>query len=134
MVEKFKLEVTTPGKLVFSGLVDLVTIPGEDGEFGVMKGHSPVISGIKPGLIQIFEGTTRIVKRIYIAGGLAEVNQQEANILATDAYDLEQITRAEIDARLSAATVKYNTSENEFDRRRAEEAMNLNKELLSHIA
>ena len=68
MADKVEFELVSPEKLLVSQPVDMVVVPGSEGNFGVLAGHSPFISTIRPGVIDIFEGE-RIVDRIFIAGG-----------------------------------------------------------------
>lgn len=134
MAETFKLEITTPGKLVYSGNVELATIPGAEGEFGVLAGHSAVISNLRAGVVNIYSSAndnSSVAGRVFIAGGFAEVNGAEASVLATEAYDLSKITRDEIQAKIEAAQVKLNTSDSDFEKRRAQEIIDLSNQILS---
>jgi F-type H+-transporting ATPase subunit epsilon len=133
MAEKFKIEVTTPGKLVYRSDVELASIPGEDGEFGVLAGHSAVISNLKTGVINIYSNANdnnSIEGRIFVAGGFAEVNDSSVSVLATEAYDLAKITKAEVQGKIDSANVKLNTSDDDFEKRRAQEVIDLNQQIL----
>ncbi len=130
MTDKFKIEVTTPGKLVFRSEVEMAVIPGEEGDFGVLAGHSALISNLKTGVVNIY-ANDNIESRIFVAGGFAEVNETETAVLATEAYDLSQITKAEVQAKIDAATVKLNTADDEFEKRRAQEIIELNQQILA---
>ena len=81
MADKVEFELVSPEKLLVSQPVDMVVVPGSEGNFGVLAGHSPFISTIRPGVIDIFEGE-RIVDRIFIAGGFAEVTETRCTVLA----------------------------------------------------
>ena len=136
MAETFKIEITTPGKLVFSEQVEMATIPGEDGEFGVLAGHSAVISNLKTGLVNIYSNANdnnSISSRIFVAGGFAEVNEASVSVLATESYDLAKITKEEVQAKIDAANVKLNTSDDDFEKRRAQEVIELNQQILALI-
>ena len=76
-----KLDIITPEKILFSAQATQVAIPGTMGDFGVLPGHAPFISTIRPGVITIdtAEGTQR---RIAITGGIAEANPETCTILA----------------------------------------------------
>ena len=133
MAEKFKIEVTTPGKMVFRSEVEMATIPGADGEFGVLAGHSAVISNLQPGVVNIY-ANDNIESRIFVAGGFVEVNNHETTVLATEAYDLSKITKAEVQDKLIAAQAKFNVAETEFEKHRAQEALDINNQLLALIS
>ena len=70
MVEALKLELVSPEKLILSEDVEMAVLPGGEGDFGVMRGHSPVISTLRPGEIVIFE-KNKIKSRIFVGGGFA---------------------------------------------------------------
>ncbi|HZU91744.1 MAG TPA: F0F1 ATP synthase subunit epsilon, partial [Stellaceae bacterium] len=56
MPERFEFELVTPERLLLSQMVDMVVVPGSEGNFGVLAGHAPLISTIRPGIIDIYEG------------------------------------------------------------------------------
>ena len=68
----------SPERRAFTDEVDMVVVPGSEGNFGVLAGHSPFISTIRPGVIDIFEGD-RIIDRIFIAGGFADATMSSFN-------------------------------------------------------
>ena len=132
MAEKFELEITTPGELVFNGNVEMAIIPGEEGELGVLAGHAPVITTIETGLVNIYEGD-EVRKRVFVSNGFSEVNQNECSVLVTTAEDLDEITKQDVEGRIEKAEVKRNVAENGFDRKRAEEDIEINKQILNYL-
>jgi F-type H+-transporting ATPase subunit epsilon len=96
-----QFELVTPEQLLVSRDVDMVVVPGTEGNFGVLPGHSPLISTIRPGTIDIYEGST-IAERIFIAGGLAEVTPERCTVLADEAMPPESLDRAQLEAELQA--------------------------------
>jgi F-type H+-transporting ATPase subunit epsilon len=94
-----QFELVTPEQLLVSRDVDMVVVPGTEGNFGVLPGHSPLISTIRPGTIDIYEGNT-IAERIFIAGGLAEVTPERCTVLADEAMPPESLDRAQLEAEL----------------------------------
>jgi F-type H+-transporting ATPase subunit epsilon len=99
MPERFEFELVTPERLLLTRMVDMVVIPGSEGNFGVLAGHAPLISTIRPGIIDVYEGQT-ITRRIFIVGGLAEVTPQRCTVLADEALEPEALDRAAIEAEL----------------------------------
>jgi F-type H+-transporting ATPase subunit epsilon len=75
-------ELVTPEKLVRSEDVYMVVVPGTEGDFGVLEGHAPVMSVIRPGELTIYSSLTTVVSRIQIDGGFAEVNARGLTVLA----------------------------------------------------
>jgi len=71
MPDRLEFELVTPERLLFSEMVEMVVVPGTEGNFGVLRGHAPLISTIRPGMIEIYEGQT-VTRRIFVVSGVAE--------------------------------------------------------------
>jgi len=95
----FQFELVAPEKLVYSGEVESVVIPGTEGEFTVLKDHAPLISAIRPGVI-VVEKTAAAKLRLYVRGGFAEVAPSGLTILADQALPLEEVDAAKLDAEI----------------------------------
>jgi len=68
---KVAFELVSPERLVVSMPVDMVVVPGGEGDFGVLPGHAPLIASVRPGVIEIYDGR-EVSDRIFVAGGFAE--------------------------------------------------------------
>ena len=77
----------------------MVVIPGTEGNFGVLPGHAPLISTIRPGMIEIYEGQT-IMRQIFIVSGIAEVTPERCTVLADEAISPDTLDRGAIEADL----------------------------------
>jgi F-type H+-transporting ATPase subunit epsilon len=93
----FHFEIVSPEKLVFSGEVEAVVVPGIEGEFTVLKDHAPLISTLKPGIVVIDETPSKKL-RLFVPGGFAEVAPSGLTILANQAIDLADLDAAKIEA------------------------------------
>jgi F-type H+-transporting ATPase subunit epsilon len=93
-------ELVSPARLLFSGDVDSVILPGTEGEMTILPMHAPVLSTLRPGVVTINKaaGST---DRIFVRGGFAEVNAQGLTLLAETA-----IPMAELDASAIASQIK----------------------------
>lgn len=100
MVDALKVELVAPEKLFLSESVDMVVLPGSEGDFGVMLGHSPLISMLRSGEIVIFEGG-EIKNRILIGGGFAEVTGRLCTVLSEEVENVSEIDRDEAEQMLS---------------------------------
>ncbi len=78
----------------------MVVVPGSEGNFGVLPGHAPLISTIRPGTIDIYEGRA-ITERIFVVGGIAEVTPERCTVLADEAMAPDSLDRAALDAELT---------------------------------
>lgn len=96
MADKVEFELVSPEKLLVSQPVDMVVVPGGEGHFGVLAGHAPMITTVRPGVIDIFEGD-RVVDRIFVAGGFAEVTETRCTVLAEQATNLSELDRAAVE-------------------------------------
>ena len=77
-----RFELVTPAKLVRSEEVHMVVVPGEEGEFGVLEGHSPFMSTIRDGAVQVFRTEGGTPETIEVRGGFAEVGENGLTVLA----------------------------------------------------
>ena len=91
----FHFELVSPERLVFSGEVEQVDVPGEEGEFGVFAGHAPYVATLKPGMLKIY-GASGAPQRIVVHGGFAEVGPTGLTVLAEQATPAEEFDPAMI--------------------------------------
>jgi len=99
MTEKLQFELVSPERLLLAEAVDMVVVPGAEGDFGVLKDHAPLISGVRPGVLDVHD-EGQIKERIFVAGGFAEVTGERLTVLAEEAVPLADIDRADIEAQL----------------------------------
>jgi len=92
-------ELVSPERLVFSGEVEQVDVPGIEGDFGVLAGHAPYVSTLRPGILTVH--ATGGEQKIVVLGGFAEVSAQGLTVLAELAETLADLDRAIIAARIS---------------------------------
>jgi len=99
MADRVQFELVSPERLLLSELVEMVVIPGSEGNFGVLPGHAPLISTIRPGVIEVYEGRT-VAKRLFVAGGIAEVTPERCTVLADAAMPPEALDRGSLEIEL----------------------------------
>jgi F-type H+-transporting ATPase subunit epsilon len=99
MPERVEFELVTPERLLFSEMVEMVVVPGTEGNFGVLPGHAPLISTIRPGMIEIYEGQ-RVTRRIFVVSGVAEVTAERCTVLADEAVLPDTLDRGAIESDL----------------------------------
>ncbi len=92
-------ELVSPEKLVFSGEVEQVDVPGAEGDFGVLAGHAPFVTTLRPGVLTIHASGGE--QKIVVLGGFAEVSAEGLTILADAAEAAQDIDRGMIAARIS---------------------------------
>jgi F-type H+-transporting ATPase subunit epsilon len=100
MAERVHFELVTPERLVLSTEVEMVVVPGTEGNFGVLPGHSPLVSTIRPGMIEIYETRPVISERIFVVSGIAEVTPEGCTVLAEEAMAPSSLDRGAVEAEL----------------------------------
>ena len=109
MADLLHFELVSPERLLSSGKVAMVVVPGAEGDFGVLPGHAPVMSTIRPGAIAIYEGDSNtLTRRIFVDGGFAEVTPEGLTILAESATPVSDIDPAKVAVELAAARTAGN--------------------------
>lgn len=99
MADTLELELVSPESLLLSQTVEMVVVPGTEGDFGVLPGHAPLISNIRPGALIVFEGGVA-AERFFLAGGFAEVTPERCTILAEGAVRIADIDRAALEQEI----------------------------------
>ncbi len=102
MAEQLKFELVSPEQRLASGDCDMVVMPGEDGDLGVLVEHSPLVTLLRPGVVSIYQGD-RVDRRFFVAGGFAEVSEEGCTVLIEEGFPLEDVTEAEAGQRLDTA-------------------------------
>lgn len=99
MADKVAFELVSPEKLLLSEAVDMVVVPGTEGNFGVLPGHAPFISTVRMDVIDVYNGG-KVSERIFVAGGFAEVTPQRCTVLAEIAMPVADIDRAAVESEI----------------------------------
>ena len=94
----FHFELVSPEKIAFSGEVDQVDVPGAEGDFGVLAGHAPLVSLLRPGVMTVYAGGEQ--SKIVVLGGFAEVGPGGLTVLADVATSVEEVDRAALRAQI----------------------------------
>ena len=102
MAGTFKFELVTPERMALSEDVGQVVVPGVEGDFTVLAGHAPVISALRPGIIDVTLPDARKT-RIFVKGGFAEIDADRLTVLAERALDVETMDAGTIAAELESA-------------------------------
>jgi F-type H+-transporting ATPase subunit epsilon len=102
MAGTFKFELVTPERMALSQDATQVVVPGLEGDFTVLPGHAPVISALRPGVVDVTLPDASKA-RIFVKGGFAEVDPQQLTVLAERALDVEAMDAGTIAAELAAA-------------------------------
>lgn len=99
---KLAFELVSPERLLLSVESEMVTIPGAEGDLGILPGHAPLISALRPGVIEV-EGAEAADRLIFVAGGVAEVVADRLTVLAEEAISLGRTDRATVERQIQEA-------------------------------
>jgi len=124
MIDKVQLELVTPSKLLFEMETDMVVVPGGDGDFGVLPGHAPLLSTLRPGTMAVYEGD-KVSERVFVAGGFAEVGDNRCVVLAEEAVPVAEITSGMVTERLKEAQEKVAAAETDKEKEDAEHGLKI---------
>ena len=122
MAGTFKFELVSPERVLVSEDASEVIVPGMDGQFTVLPGHAPVISSLRPGtmIIKLASGE----RRVFVRGGIAEVEPDSLTILAQHLIDLEDAGRApHVEAEIKVAEATLSNAKDDTDRMMAEDTI-----------
>ncbi len=133
MTDKLQFEFVSPERLIMSGAVLSVTVPGTEGRFGVLAGHAPVMSNLRPGMVDI-EQENGSHERVFIRGGFAEVNATGLIILAEETIREEDLNAAALDAQIKDAEEDVNDAKDGAARQKACECRDHLKEMRSALS
>lgn len=124
----FHFELVSPERLLFSGEVEAVSVPGNEGIFTVMKDHAPVMAVMKPGLVEVEENSSKSM-RLFVRGGFADVNTNGLTILAEQAIPVEELDAAAIDQEIKNAEEDLADAQGDEPRRAAQEKLDQLREV-----
>ena len=89
-------DLVSPENLIFNEEVGMIIVPGKDGDFGVLPGHSKLMSSLRPGRIMIYSEDKNLLKSFFVSGGFAEVNPEKCIILAESVDDISVLDKSVI--------------------------------------
>ncbi len=100
----FQFDLVSPERILFSGEVDQVDVPGSEGDFGVLAGHAPFVTIVRPGILTIYSNGS--AQKVVVLGGFAEVSPAGLTVLADVAATVEDLDRAVIAAKIKESEAK----------------------------
>jgi F-type H+-transporting ATPase subunit epsilon len=112
---KVDFELVSPERLLASKPVDMVVVPGGDGDFGVLPGHSPLLSTVRAGVILVYNGR-EVSDRIFVAGGFAEVTRERCTVLAEVAMPVSEIDTGAAEQELRDAREDADAAKSDMER------------------
>ena len=96
---KVSFQLVMPEREVLATEADMVVVPGSEGDVGVLHGHAPLISTVRPGVLEVFQGN-KVEQRFIVVGGFAEVTPERCTVLADEAMAPDSLDRTALRAEL----------------------------------
>jgi len=127
MADELHFELVSPERLVQSGGVDSVTVPGTEGDFTALPDHAPVLSTMRPGVITVRDGGQD--KRIFVRGGFAEVSPEGLTVLAEEAISIEDLNQDRLNQEIKNAQEDVADAKDDATRGRAQEKLDHLREI-----
>ena len=132
MAELLKFELVSPEKLLMSAEVEQVVVPGSEGDFGVFVNHAPVLSTMRPGVVDITEADGN-KQRIYVRGGFAEVNPLGLTVLAEQAINMDDLDADTLAQKITDAEEDVADATSDEKRQKAQEALDHLRQLKTSL-
>jgi F-type H+-transporting ATPase subunit epsilon len=105
----FPFELVAPERVLFSGEVDAVILPGSEGEMTVLPGHAPVMTALKTGFLVVTDHRGH-GQRVLVRGGFADIGPRRLTVLADRAVPLEELSPEIIDREILQAELALDTA------------------------
>jgi len=125
---KLSFRLVMPERELANTEADMVVVPGVEGDFGVMHGHAPLISIVRPGVLEVIQGS-KVEQRFMVVGGFAEVTPERCTVLADEATPLEQVTADQLVERQRAAERDLVDAATDAEKAAAQKALSVAKDL-----
>ena len=97
---KISFDLVSPENLIFNDEVGMIIVPGKDGDFGVLPGHSKVMSSLRPGRVMVYGEDKNLLKSFFVSGGFAEVNPEKCIVLAESVDEIYSLEKSVIEKEI----------------------------------
>ncbi|MSO64544.1 MAG: F0F1 ATP synthase subunit epsilon [Alphaproteobacteria bacterium] len=129
MAGKIAFELVSPDRVLIAEEVEMVTIPGGEGDFGVLVGHQPMITTVRPGVLEV-SGEGQTPRRFFVGGGFAEVTNERCAVMIEEAVSVDELKRPEVEQRIKDVEEDLGNAKTDLDRRLLEIRLATLKEML----
>lgn len=129
MAETFQFELVSPERVLMSESAEQVVVPGAEGDFAILPRHAPVISTLRPGILNVDLPSGR--RRIFVKGGFAQMDSDTLTVLVEQAFDPDQADAATLSAAISTAETELSSASDDRTRKAASDALDALRSLQS---
>lgn len=128
----FKFDLVSPERLLMSEDVEHVIVPGSDGDFGVLPGHAPFVSTLRPGVLEVHKANGE-KSRIFVLGGFAEVDPASLTILAQEATNVADLGADGLSRQITTAEKDLADAKEDASRQRSQETLDRLREVAANL-
>lgn len=121
----FNFELVSPERRLISEPARMAVVPGEEGDFGVLPGHSALVATVRPGVVEVHGADGSAMRRIFIAGGFADVTATSCTILAEEAISVSDLNVEALEKSLTNLKDDLGLAKDEIERARVSKKINL---------
>jgi F-type H+-transporting ATPase subunit epsilon len=132
MADKIAFELVSPDRLLISEDVDMIVVPGTEGDFGVLLGHQPMISTVRPGILEV-QNSGGEDRRIFVNGGFAEITSDRCAVMTEEAVPVEDLKRGDLEKRIKDAEEDAQEARSDLERHLLDLKMTTLREMLQVV-
>lgn len=125
---RVSFQLIMPEREVLATEADMVVVPGSEGDFGVLHGHAPLISTVRPGVLEVIQDN-KVAERFMVVGGFAEVTPERCTVLADEVTPFEEVTPEQLAEREREAERDLGDAATDAEKAAAEKALAIAKDL-----
>jgi F-type H+-transporting ATPase subunit epsilon len=131
---QINFELVSPEAKLVSEPVYMAVIPGEEGVVGVLPGHASLVASLKPGVVELYEAEGVEPRRIFIAGGFADVTPDNCSVLAEEAVNLADLSRDDVEQEIKTLNHDLELASEDADKARIGRRLALAEAKLQAVA
>ncbi|MCF8495869.1 MAG: ATP synthase F1 subunit epsilon [Alphaproteobacteria bacterium] len=129
-----QFDLVSPAEKLVSEPVAMAVIPGTEGELGVGAGHASFVVALKPGVVKLYKEQSAEPRRIFIAGGFADITGESCTVLAEEAVNVNDLNAPALEKEISKLTADLNAAVEEMDKIRLQRKLTLAQARLEALA
>lgn len=128
----FPFTLVSPEKVLFNQEVSMVVVPGLEGDIGILPQHAPLLTLLRPGVVTVYEGS-KILVRIFVDGGFAEVTPEKCVALITEGTPLEALDKAALEVEIKNLLEDITDSKTLAERKQADQNLEIARTKLMEV-
>ena len=99
MENTISFDLVSPENLIFSDNVNMIIVPGKEGDIGVLPKHSSLLSSLRPGRLMIYNNK-QLIKNFFVSGGFVEINPEKCIVLAEEVSEMSSLDKTTIETQI----------------------------------